>query len=518
MCKRLGAGHIPMPRAALLDLQRFANRYVKENYRPLAPDEVPSIRAWLAGSNYTATRVSELLETARRRGLDVDDNGVGRLDHARSARINSFVKAEFYKAYKAPRLICSRSDYAKCIYGPISSAIERVVYGTDHHFIKHVPIPDRPKYIGSLGLEGKVVVESDYSSFESHFTSDIMHALELVLYRHMLQNIRNYCGLDLSTDSGFEQLFAPITSTNRIRLLDSDYLIHATRMSGEMFTSLGNGFSNLIISLWMFDRCGVSGVDGVVEGDDGLFLVPAKFAEQIPKPDDFASMGFAVKLDVKPSVNRASFCGMVFAVETEHILRDPIWTLGRLGWVFRRVVNSRGKAMGLCKAKLLSMLYECHGCPILGPCAIRGIALLKGVRPDWSQDDHRWDPNWASRLLRLEQLDCERLSMPRIEDRRLFAEHFLVSIEEQLRIEQEIAECTDIGRLLSGSALRGMFERLADQSWRDTWEERVFHAIPGMSLELCTQPERVNEPLITDPVFISFSKGLDTNRLPETGG
>lgn len=507
-----------MPRAALLDLQRFAHRYVRENYRPLAPDEIPTIRAWLAGSNYSASRSRDLIETARRGGLDVDDTGVGHIDLARSARINSFVKAEFYKSYKAPRLICSRNDYAKCIYGPISSAIERVVYGTDHHFIKHVPIPDRPKYIESLGLEGKVVVESDYSSFESHFTSDIMHALELVLYKHMLQNIRNYCGLDLSTDFGFEQLFRPVTSTNRIRLLGSDYSVSATRMSGEMFTSLGNGFSNLIVCLWMFDRCAITGVDGVVEGDDGLFLVPNRFAGQIPGPDRFAELGFSVKLDVKPSVNRASFCGMVFAVETEHILRDPIWTLGRLGWCHRRLVNTRGKALGLCKAKLLSMLYECHGCPILGPCAVRGLALLKGIRADWSQDDHRWEPDWADRLLRLEQLDPQRLSMPADEDRRLYAEHFDVSVEEQLAIEREFLEASDVIHLLEGRALRGMFERLADQSWRDTWEERVFHANLGMSLALVTQPERVNVPVITDPVYLSFVTNSPTNRLPETGG
>lgn len=502
MCKRLGADNGVVPRATLDRLRKFTQEYCERNFTPLATDALPTIRLWLDQSNYPAKRRSDLMEIATRAGFDVDDNGVGALDRRRASKVNSFVKAEFYRDVKAPRLICSRSDYAKCFYGPLAAAIEHGVYNTDHHFIKHVPVPDRPRYVSRIVGDGKVVVESDYSAFECHFTKDLMHAVEFVLYRYFLQNIHNYHGLDLGSEEGFNQAFAPISETNKICLLGNVYSVAATRMSGEMFTSLGNGFTNLMVMLCFMEECGISGVDGVVEGDDGLYAVPQRFADRIPDTKFFADRGFNVKLAVRESVNEATFCSMVFDSETLHVLKEPTFALARLGWVPRPYIGKRAKRLGLLRAKLTSLLYECSCCPILGAAAFHGLRLTSGVLADWSLLLR--SSYYRDELLAAMRFDCSRLPVPSPGDRKLFSKHFNISEEEQLRIEQEFAECEDIDRLLSGRYLRLLFERLAPPSWQLTSDQFTEILYRGEPVELINRPERVNPQCHVDVGLSDF--------------
>lgn len=53
-------------------------------------------------------------------------------------------------------------------------------------FIKKIPVPERGKYIyDMLWEEGAVYYASDYTAFETHFTADLMDAVEFELYRYM---------------------------------------------------------------------------------------------------------------------------------------------------------------------------------------------------------------------------------------------------------------------------------------------------------------------------------------------
>ena len=316
------------------------------------------------------------------------------------------------------------------------------------------------------------------------------------------KNIHNYHGLDLGSEEGFNKAFAPISETNKICLLGNVYSVAATRMSGEMFTSLGNGFTNLMVMLCFMEECGISGVDGVVEGDDGLYAVPQRFAGRIPDTKFFADRGFNVKLAVRESVNEATFCSMVFDSETLHVLKEPTFALARLGWVPRSYIGKHSKRLGLLRAKLTSLLYECSCCPILGAAAFHGLRLTSGVLADWSLLLR--SSYYRDELLAAMRFDCSRLPVPSPGDRKLFSKHFNISEEEQLRIEQEFAECEDIDKLLSGRYLRLLFERLAPPSWQlnsDQFTEMLYRGEP---VELINRPERINPQCRVDVGLTEF--------------
>ena len=97
-----------------------------------------------------------------------------------------------------------------------------------------------------------------------------------------------------------------------------DCIIEARRMSGEMNTSLGNGFSNLMFMAFVCEKLGLN-CNGVVEGDDGLFA----FNGNTPSASDFTKYGFNIKLDVHSEISTASFCGNVFDPEDRQIMTCP---------------------------------------------------------------------------------------------------------------------------------------------------------------------------------------------------
>ncbi len=63
--------------------------------------------------------------------------------------------------------------------------IEKALFQLDP-FIKKIPVPERGKYIYSMLYEpGAKYYASDYTAFETHFTADLMDAVEFELYRYM---------------------------------------------------------------------------------------------------------------------------------------------------------------------------------------------------------------------------------------------------------------------------------------------------------------------------------------------
>lgn len=474
LCKRLGRQCGPYSDDFLCGLIEFADAYVRRTYEPLPADADLSVASWLENTHYSVSRRVGLLREARDAGFNPVDSGSGSLDWKRLDRVAAFVKSESYSDYKYPRLINSRTDYAKCVYGPIAKSIERVIYSCDAHFIKHVPVPARPGFIRRSMPGSSVYLESDYSAFESHFTPELMLACELILYRHMLSRISNYHGLDLRDCENVVRLFSPILGRNRMRAGDVRMCVDGTRMSGEMFTSLGNGFSNLILMEYILARRGIQGVRGFVEGDDGLFAVPARYRDRIPTEEDFAALGFHVKLAVRERIEEASFCGMVYDVNTGHIIRPVVSTLLDLGWHDRKVSNVQ-KRTGLLYAKCLSTLYECPGCPILAP--------LAAAVCDWCGARVKY-PNWSS--YQRDEYKCELLDgiydwlrrgrpSPVVEDadRELVEKLQRIPVGLQRRCEERAcrgvreAECLeDLGRILDSSEFTELFELCCTEGQR----------------------------------------------------
>jgi hypothetical protein len=133
-------------------------------------------------------------------------------------------------------------------------------------------------------------------------------------------------------------------------------------MSGEMCTSLGNGFSNLMFMLFVLKDAGCYNVNGVVEGDDGLFV----FDGPIPTSLNFADIGLNIKLIVVDDLAKASFCGLVFDTTDLINIADPMKILAQTGFSTQQYVFSKSKVLrGLLKAKAFSLAYQYPGCPII---------------------------------------------------------------------------------------------------------------------------------------------------------
>jgi len=396
---------VPTPNdARLAELKRFVAAWLKEN---LPVVEVWPFEKWLESTSYNEARKEEL----RRAHASLRGGSPTKHD---CSKLNSFVKAEGYDAYKWPRLINSRSDKFKVWAGPAIKAVEEVVYRVPE-FVKHTPVPERAAKVKNMKQAGLRYFQTDFTAFESHFDPDVMDALELQLYRHCLGNwagTRLYC----KTMSGL----------NHMRVRKSVTAVKtARRMSGDMCTSLGNGFSNLMLAKFIAARRG-GNLNGFVEGDDGIFATDFEL-----KASDYEELGFTIKCVEVSDPCRASFCGMVFA-ESGQILRDPRHFLANFGWTTSYIHAGPKIMKELLKAKALSAAYETPCCPIV--TAVVSLALAKTERAD---------PRFQYDGYHSAVCESARPGSPTPDTRELFAQLYGI----QAPVQEEIERLVRAGRL-----------------------------------------------------------------------
>lgn len=335
---------------------------------PLPPDSDVSVETWLAKTNYPEWRKQSLRRTWEKHR---DSLYPGSPDWKKIIRCKSFQKAETYPEPKHGRGINARSDPLKCKVGPIFKLIEEALFARPE-FIKHVPVADRPRVISeTLDMPGMVLLVTDYQAFESLFIAVLMCVCEFQLYSYMTGAMpchgwfMDFCHDVLA--GGNECSF----KTFRV------YNLFA-RMSGEMSTSLGNSFLNLMAFLFFCHEKGSKG-RGHVEGDDGIFGVIGKS----PTTEDFASLGLRIKLDVVPSLSRASFCGILFHPDDKINVTDPRKLLATFGWTNERYARAKPVMLKrLLRAKSLSMAYQYPGCPVASSLAQYGLRATRfiGIR------------------------------------------------------------------------------------------------------------------------------------------
>jgi len=382
----------------------------------------------LADTNYNENRKNQLRQAFDRLG-----GGMPELRKARKCK--DFVKRECYSKFpKAARTINSRGDESKVYLMPIFRRIEQELY-KNKHFVKHIPIPERPEIIRQLRHAGNHYYQTDYTAFESHFTPEVMKATEFVLYRFMLGLCPDYYFIK-DIFAGKNQLH------NNIGI---DATIIGRRMSGEMSTSVANGFANLIITLYLVDKKGGL-VDGVVEGDDGLFSTNITLTKE-----DYDDCGFTIKIEEVDDPCAASFCGMIFA-ESGEIIRDPRVFMAKFGWTLS-FLGAKTKVMEeLLLAKSLSAIYETPQCPIVGELARLGRRLSyepSGRKARFVDDGYHLPID--------EDLPVPEFN-PASSTRELFAHEFNISINEQLEIEAAIRsnEMAKVGALLPPTSQSGI--------------------------------------------------------------
>jgi len=422
----------------LQEFRQFVKDWLRQNLTPLDPESDVSVEAWLETTLYPARRRAELLEKWKA----VDDITS---DPKKYYTCKSFVKDEFYTEWKHARAINSRSDEFKCAVGPIFRLIEKAVFNHPS-FIKKVPVGERPQYIQEmLETVGALYLATDYTSFEGLFVTELMSACEVELYTYMTSK--------LPSSKWFLFLVNEVLmGENLCEFKTLLVKILATRMSGEMCTSLGNGFSNLMFMLFTCKKKGCKDVRGVVEGDDGLFTVRGT----PPTVDDFARLGLIIKLDIHKSLSTASFCGIVFDPDDKVNLTDPRKVLATFGWSSRTYVASRPSVkLALLRSKALSLVYQYPGCPIvmaLGRAGLRATAAASKTRAfkratsSMFQTMNSWEREW---YLECAQGYAQALEGAEVGDNSRFLVEDLYGIpyDHQIRIEEYLNSIEEVQRL-----------------------------------------------------------------------
>jgi len=389
--------------AVLLRLREFVRNYVQRYPRIQHVD----FYEWLEGTPYTNSRKEQLATI-------FEDLVGGRPTRNESQSVKSFVKSEFYTEFKLPRLINSRHDAFKCVSGPIFKAIEEVVF-KDPKFIKKTKVSERPALIDGLRTAGSRFYGSDFTAFERHFVPQILQIVEFQLYRHM-------CG----HFPVMSFICKVLSGKNHLRTRSGlKIVVEGRRMSGEMNTSLGNGFTNLVLAEFIASE-NHSRISGFVEGDDGIFAV-----DKVPTVAQYAACGFEIKINEFADPREASFCGLVFA-SSGQVLRDPIKFFMGFGWT-QSYLNAGDVIMDqLLRAKCLSALNETPHCPIIAVLAHEGLKRTNHVAPRFAYDGYH------------ELLDCPRDCQsvvqyaPTAETRALFSKMYGISEAAQLLAEQAI--------------------------------------------------------------------------------
>lgn len=409
--------------------RRFVRRWIRKNLIPLSPQTDTTCGTWLDSTDYPKWRRDELMAVCEDLG-DWDNL------NWEDTFCKSFVKDEVYPEYKHCRIINSRTDRFKVVVGPIFRLIEKELFKLPW-FIKRIPTADRPNYImDRVWSPGCKYFATDYSSYEAAFTSELMEACEFELYLYMVSRLPN--GL-----KWFAIVKAVLAGETRCVFKRFYVIVLATRMSGEMCTSLGNGFTNLMISLFVFTTLGYSmdQIAGVVEGDDGLFRISAA----VPTEKDYEDLGLIIKIELHETISTASFCGLIFD-ETDRLnVTDPLEVLATFGWLSARYARAgRSKKMALLRCKALSLAYQYPGCPIIASLARYALRMTRSYSIDGVLLKDRTMSMWErTQLLEAVRHPIVEIKTP-INTRLLVESRYGITIAQQLLIEKELDEKQDL--------------------------------------------------------------------------
>jgi hypothetical protein len=159
------------------------------------------------------------------------------------------------------------------------------------------------------------------------------------------------------------------------------FALKCKRYSGEMDTSLMNSLMNLLFIVFLLLSSGeklefIHQVPPTVEGDDSVFAHTVVLDKTI-----LIRLGANAKLMDHVDLNDASFCKLVFDVDTMDTVTNPLESLlnfGYTGMYYLTASNLTYKA--LLRAKSMSMIYTYPACPILKSLALYGLRVTSAVK------------------------------------------------------------------------------------------------------------------------------------------
>jgi len=424
--KRFACKMPDMEMALQIKFHKFVRAWIRKNLKPLKADSDVSVETWLKSTNYPQWRREELLK----KYLKIQDP----LDK-RWADVKSFIKDEVYPDYKHAKAINSRTDEYKTLVGPIFRLIEKQLFALPY-FIKKIPVRDRPQHIIDRHYKpGAKYFATDFTAFEAHHKYYLYLICSFELYTYM--------AMDLPSGPQWLRLISYMLGTNKCVFKVLIAFIKATKMSGEMDTSLCNGFTNLMLMLFMFFEETGEEVEPSVEGDDGI----TDFFTSPPSEDLIRRMGLKLKAEVHEQLETASFCGMVFDFKDRGIVADPLAELATFGWTTARYQRSGQKRhMELLRAKAYSLIYQYPACPILVSLGLYGLRVTEGYRMRAPITNEYERSMWNEMMNFIREKGLPAVP-PQDNTRRLVERLYNVSIDDQKKIEKYLDDKNDLGPL-----------------------------------------------------------------------
>jgi len=340
-----------------------------------------------------------------------------------------FPKTERYPSYKHLRGIHACSLDEKVFCGAAVKTVEHDVFEQlSENFLKGVPTHMKARLLRErMEVVGGVYLGLDVTSWESSITPDIAEACELQLFRYMIGHLAPEVVSYIAEETH---------SIHKIQYRDFTLKVRGGRMSGDLWTSLGNGFTNLMIVKYVCSKLGYDPV-GVVEGDDGLFRCDGP----VPTKEMFARLGFDSKIEVFNDIGVAGFCKMKFDADDVQVT-DFAERLVKFGWTCSVNAGSRRRA-DLLYTKALSLKAEYPHCPILGPFAdyIIRVVASDGRRHKLVFDE---DPGWTAHKIENAARWLDEPASVSLSTRLFYAELYGVSVIEQLSIEESFRTAINI--------------------------------------------------------------------------
>lgn len=414
--KRFGHKPPAIKTGVFQELLDFTEEYVRKHFTPIPPEADLSFESWIESVNQPGWRKDELREAHSR----VDEMMAEKAGIQRVRRVGSFGKEEAYETWKEVRWINARSDEFKVLVGPAFHAIEKVVFA-DPSFIKTVPRSEWPAFIQQELKWKHFIYISDFSSFEALF-EELME-VELILYRWMLQ----YHPLEL----------------RRVEMIDDENVcetkhliarVWRKRMSGEMNTSLGNGFTTHVTGKFLGVKHHGREVIILQEGDDTIYCAPGPMEESW-----YRDIGLDVKLERVTDVSHGQFCQLLFDEDDMRVVRDVRKYIVGFAWLPSKYIPGVRVYPHLIRARAMSCIAQYPGHPILVSFArwilrcvqVSDVAVRRVIERTRAIDSY-------TREVLLNSIDVyqSKFDVPiGIRTRHYYEEHFGFSVADQLIME-----------------------------------------------------------------------------------
>lgn len=403
-------------------VQSFINKnYTRLPYVPLSHENLDHY--WLDNSKYNLIQKKNFHD-ALQRFMD------GEIDKD-FYKCKAFLKKEPYAEIKFPRVINSRSNQFKAVVAPLIHLMEEHVCVNDHT-IKHKEKHQFTHRMQSIQEKYERVYETDYSSFEGSFSREFQMSCEYQLMCYMLAE----------NPQVLRVIKHVYKNPNQCYWNQGSVTLPGSRMSGEMWTSSMNGFSNRMLFEYTCHQNAKSqgypiDYDFIVEGDDGLLAtsraIDLSYVERL---------GFKLKIATADNINDLSFCGInmcdgMYVPDVTRTLQNIVFSLDP------GTHESIRKRKEMIHARGLSLMVESSGIPILQPMALLLLSFgnkYKYKDLDWWYANHMFDREDFS-LSTAKFISKYR--KPITYRMRRFVEHkYGISIADQYKIEHKLATIT----------------------------------------------------------------------------